>query len=312
MSDTWREIGDRVHVRRHRRFDLNVGVIVGDDRCLVVDTGMSHRQGRDLLAEIRRFTPLPHVVVNTHAHFDHFFGNRVFRPGEVWGHVRCAEIARDYGEVQRRLMLAHVRATAAAAVPEGHGGPGGVGGPGGAGGSGPVPDPVAELEEVVVDPPDRTFEEYTVLELGRRTVGLHHLGRGHTDNDVVVTVPDAGVLFAGDLVEEGSPPSFEDAFPLDWPDTLGRLLSLVTGRVVPGHGDVVDREYVRRQAEDITRVAEVARAVHAAGDDVEASWPDTPFPEEFARTALRRAVRQLRGEPAYDSPEDILASAGLA
>jgi glyoxylase-like metal-dependent hydrolase (beta-lactamase superfamily II) len=290
MSESWREIGDGVHVRRHRHLDLNVGLVVGSERCLVVDTGVSHRQGRALLGEVRRITRLPHVVVNTHAHFDHFFGNSVFRPGEVWGHLRCAEMARTYGEVQRALTLAHV-----------------------AGSGRPDADAqAADLREVLVDPPDRTFEHSAVLDLGGRTVELRYLGRGHTDNDVVVIVPGAGVVLAGDLVEEGNPPAFEDAFPLDWPGTLGALLPLVTGPVVPGHGDVVDREYVRRQAEDLGRVAEVARAVHAGGGDVEAAWPDTPFPEEYARTALRRALRQLRGEPAYDSPEEILAAAGLS
>lgn len=289
MAGLWREVADGIYVRRHRWLDLNVCLVVGSDRCLLVDTGTSHRHGRELLAELRRITRAPYTVVNTHAHFDHFFGNSAFRPSQIWGHVRCAEMARDYGEVQRRLMAAHLRQS----------------------GQADADDLAAEFDQVVVDPPDRTFERSAVLDVGGRRVELHHLGRGHTDNDIVVVVPDTGVVLAGDLVEEGAPPSFDDAFPLDWPDTLGRLLSLVTGPVVPGHGEVVDRDHVQRQAEELTRVAEVAKAAHRDGRDVDSAWHEVPFPEAYARTALRRAFRQLRGEPAYDSPEEILTAAGV-
>ena len=102
------------------------------------------------------------------------------------------------------------------------------------------------------------------LDLGDRRVDLRFLGRGHTDHDVVALVPDASVLFAGDLVEEGAPPSFGDAFPLDWPATLGQLLDLAgEGPVVPGHGEVVDRDFVAGQLGDVAFLAE-ARAPQLA------------------------------------------------
>ena len=80
---------------------------------------------------------------------------------------------------------------------------------------------------------------------------LHYLGRGHTDSDIVVLVD--GVVFAGDLLENGAPPAFGDAFPLDWPDTAAALLELTdadefVGRaVVPGHGPVADRAFAAGQ-----------------------------------------------------------------
>jgi glyoxylase-like metal-dependent hydrolase (beta-lactamase superfamily II) len=268
VSERWREVADRVFVRRHRSFDLNVGLVVGEGACLVVDTRMSHRQGRELVAAVRTVTRHPWTVLNTHAHFDHFFGNAVFRPAEIWGHARCAEVVARTGDTQRTVLIEEARRLQ-------------------------QDDVVAELSEVDIDPPDRTFTTSATLDIGGRTVHLRHLGRGHTDNDAVLEVADAGVIFAGDLVEEGAPPSFEDSYPLEWPSTVDRMLTLARGPVVPGHGAVVDRDHVTRQAGELRQVAELARAGYAAGRDVEELWRHAPYPERYARTALTRAYLQL-------------------
>ena len=62
------------------------------------------------------------------------------------------------------------------------------------------------------------------LDLGGTTAELLHLGRGHTDNDLLVHLPASGVWLTGDLVEESGPPVYgSGSFPLDWPATIGRL-----------------------------------------------------------------------------------------
>jgi glyoxylase-like metal-dependent hydrolase (beta-lactamase superfamily II) len=67
---------------------------------------------------------------------------------------------------------------------------------------------------------------------------------------VLVHVPDAGVVFAGDTVEQGAPPSVgSDAVPAEWPVLLDRLLALAPDIVVPGHGEPVDATFVRAQRE---------------------------------------------------------------
>ena len=84
----WTEIGDRVFVRRYAFYDQNIGVVLGGGAALVIDTRSTHVQGREILADLRELTADPvTVVVNTHGHFDHAFGNRVFRPATIWGHV---------------------------------------------------------------------------------------------------------------------------------------------------------------------------------------------------------------------------------
>ncbi|MDQ1688038.1 MAG: hypothetical protein QOK42_1013 [Frankiaceae bacterium] len=265
------EVADRVFVRRHRFFDSNTTLVVGDGGCLVIDTRTTHEQGLDLIDAIRRITPHPWTVVNTHHHFDHVFGNSAFLPCDIWGHERCAEILRTEGEAMRLRMVGN--ATAAGR-----------------------PDITEQLERLVVAPPNRTMNEYVELQVGERAVQLHHLGRGHTDNDVVVVVPDCRVLHAGDLVEEGAPPSFNDSYPLDWVDAMSRVAALSDGVVVPGHGAVVDRDYVEQQGAQIAAVVKLARETHADGVLLESAARSGPFAEEANLDALERAHAQLNGK----------------
>jgi glyoxylase-like metal-dependent hydrolase (beta-lactamase superfamily II) len=224
----WTEVGDRVFVRRHTALDLNCGLVVGDGGCLVVDTRSHLAEGRALAEAVRAVTPHPWTVVNTHAHFDHCFGNAAFRPAEVWASRGCAADLAATGDQQRAAVVAALLAGAEEAEA----------------------DLVAAAP---IDPPDRLVDDVTVLDVGGRAVTLTVPGRGHTDGDLVVAVDD--VLFAGDLVEEGAPPAMDDAFPLEWPATLTAVLALARGPVVPGHGAVVDRAFVLAQRDELAALA---------------------------------------------------------
>lgn len=266
---SWTEVGDRVFVRRYAFYDQNIGVVLGDESVLLIDTRISHRQAAEIFDDLRSLTSLPvGVVVNTHGHSDHCFGNRRFRPAPIWGHERCVTMIERTGERQRSSL------------------------------AGLMPDLAGELGEVVLDPPDRTFSEEAVVEIepGGRSVRLAFIGRGHTDNDIVVEVPDADVLFAGDLLENDATPYFGDGFPIDWPATAERLVERVTGVVVPGHGSVADRGFAVRQMTEFRTVAELARLVHDGRLDIEAAILRTPYPADAAREPLERALAQLRGE----------------
>jgi len=74
----WREVGKGNFVLTTEGSLLNTGLIIGSQRAMVIDTGCGPRQGRHILDAVRKKTDLPIVVVNTHAHYDHFFGNAVF------------------------------------------------------------------------------------------------------------------------------------------------------------------------------------------------------------------------------------------
>jgi glyoxylase-like metal-dependent hydrolase (beta-lactamase superfamily II) len=269
MSEPWSEVADRVYVRRHRSMDLNVSLVVGDGACLVVDTRASEQQGRDLADAIRTVTPHPWVVVNTHFHFDHSFGNPVFRPAEIWGHRRAAEQLRADGERMRHAIAERHREAG-------------------------QPELADDIDASRIDPPDQLVDDLATLSVGGRPVQLRYLGRGHTDNDLVLTVPDAGLVIAGDLVEEGAPPQFGSAFPLDWPGTLDAVAELITGPVVPGHGAIVDRSYVTAQRAELADLAGKARAGHAEGRPAADVARDLPYFGEFGTEAVQQAYLQLQ------------------
>ena len=235
MRAGWQEVADGVLVRRHRELDLNCGLVVGDGACLVVDTRSHLGEAADLIAAVRAVTPHPWTVVNTHAHYDHCFGNAAFRPAAVWGSRGCAATLVATADAQRDAAALAVGDAQAAEL----------------------------IRAAPVDPPDSLVDETAVLDVGGREVVLRFLGRGHTDHDLVVeveTTGDATVVFAGDLVEEGAPPAFEDAWPAEWPATLGRLHALARGPVVPGHGAVVDAGFVGAQREELLAVLSALRA----------------------------------------------------
>jgi glyoxylase-like metal-dependent hydrolase (beta-lactamase superfamily II) len=112
-------------------------------------------------------------------------------------------------------------------------------------------------------------------------------------------VPDADVVFAGDLIEGGAVPFFNDGYPLDWPETALRLAELVRGIVVPGHGDHAGWAFANAQADAFRAIAELGRRIHRGELDLEAALEMTPFPElprEDLRAPLQRTIAQLRGE----------------
>ena len=258
----WTEVGDGIHVRRHRSLDLNIGAVICPGGILLIDTRASHRQARDLLRSLERFRLPVRWVINTHHHWDHTFGNGVFGDSAIWGHERCAVALRDNGEDMRRSVVAM------------------------------APDHADDLDEVVITPPSFTFSFESTVSFGGRDVTLRHLGRGHTDNDAAVFVD--GVVFAGDLIEEGAPPSFSDAFPLEWPDTASALAAVSGGVVVPGHGAVVDAAFINTQQAELSEVATLARERHDEGlTPAEAAAQGGPYPEGVLATAFARAWPQL-------------------
>ncbi|MGH3517670.1 MAG: MBL fold metallo-hydrolase, partial [Haloechinothrix sp.] len=105
----WLQVADGVLVRHYAELDQTLGVVLGDQRCLAVDTGRDEVQGGELAAAIRELTPLPWAVVITHAHFDHFFGTAAFLPCPVWAHTRCRAAIESGAEQQRALWASRYR-----------------------------------------------------------------------------------------------------------------------------------------------------------------------------------------------------------
>ncbi|WP_406296109.1 MBL fold metallo-hydrolase [Embleya sp. NBC_00888] len=234
---TWEPIGPGVLRRRLPGLELNVAVVTGRDGILLVDTGSHDHEAANLLASLARELPahdLPErvvAVVNTHGHFDHCYGNdevlRAFPDAEVWGHADLPDYLERYAEAGRASGISH----------------------------GFDPD---LMNAARIVPPTRLVarEQPVTVDLGGREVVLYAPGRGHTDHDLVVHVPDCGVLIAGDIVEESGPPLFgSDAFAAEWSDSLARVRALDASVWLPGHGAVVDTEFVIRQNRWLADVA---------------------------------------------------------
>lgn len=209
----WQEVAPNVFRAVAEPESVNVGLVVGSERALLVDTGSSPAQGMAVRASVAAVTdrPLAAVAV-THWHYDHAFGLAAFADLVTIGHESVRE---RLGSAQAHLEAARLGVEAT--------------------------DLVAPVRELAVA---------TAIDLGDRRVEIAHLGEGHTEGDLVVVVPDADVVFAGDLIESAGPPSFgDDSVPDAWAATLDGVIGLMTGStvLVPGHGDPVDREFVFEQ-----------------------------------------------------------------
>ncbi|MFP5023329.1 MBL fold metallo-hydrolase [Pseudonocardia phyllosphaerae] len=229
MADRWLELGRGVFARRHDELDLTTGLVVGAERALVIDTRGDEAQGADLAAAVREVTALPLLVAITHAHFDHAFGTSAFPGSPVYAQAGCPGALVATTAVQRAEWVRHYRDTGAPATAE-------------------------ALRRTVPVLPDRPVRDALTLDLGGRVVELVHPGPGHTGHDLAVDVPDAGVLFAGDLLENGAPPSYgPDAYPSCWPDAVAALLARPAGVFVPGHGDPMTRAEATAQHAELMR-----------------------------------------------------------
>jgi glyoxylase-like metal-dependent hydrolase (beta-lactamase superfamily II) len=272
----WTELADGVFRQRYNPLDIGIVVIRGADGLLLVDSRSSHREADQIRDDLAELDGDLRWLVNTHAHFDHAWGNGRFGPGSdldlpIYGHERMPAFLDELG----RPMLARLIAD----DEEGRG---------------------EEWSEVVLTSPTVLVGDEATLDLGDRLVELRHLGRGHTDNDLVLHLPDVDLWLAGDLLEESGPPCYgSGCFPLEWPGTVGHLLDLVQpGDVVlPGHGAVIDREYAAGQQLQLQQTADLIRELYGAGvpvdDAVFEGYERWPFPVDGMDGAVRDGYRQL-------------------
>jgi glyoxylase-like metal-dependent hydrolase (beta-lactamase superfamily II) len=273
MSD-FTEVASRVWVARYAWLDVNVTAIGSDRGLMVVDTHSSGLAAAGVLDDLRRLGAGDVVaVVNTHSHFDHTFGNGTFRAayGDIPIHAHENAAAATVASGER--VQGHYRDDA----------------------DDPRRDEILATDIVVAD---HTFSSAVSLDLGDRVVELVHPGRGHTDGDLVVRIPDVDVVLAGDLVEESAPPVYgADCFPLDWPHSMDVVLGLTTGgsTVVPGHGVPVVRDLVEVQRNELGLVADAIRTLAATGVPLDQALEvgEFPFPADRLGEAVRRGYEHL-------------------
>ncbi|WP_342620014.1 MBL fold metallo-hydrolase [Rhodoferax sp. GW822-FHT02A01] len=193
----------------NRNFISNAGFVVTDDGVVVVDALGSPALAKELLAEIRRITPQPvRYVIATHYHADHIYGLQAFKDAgaTVLAHTEAREYLNS-DTAQKRLEASRVELF-------------------------PWIDDKTRLV-----PADRWLEEKeTRLRVGSFDFVIGHVGPAHTVEDVVVYVPQLGVLFSGDLFFRGRIPYVGQADSRLWIASLNRMMQYQPKLVIPGHG----------------------------------------------------------------------------
>ena len=257
--------------------DLTLGgntlVHADEGEALLIDTKFPYLAGA-LLRDTRALAGgegAPITLVNTHHHADHTGGNAIVVP-ESTAHAHARALDRIGGQ------LARFRQTAA-------------GGPGQLSRTGASRD-LIELAATAADGAESWTEDDVVpgntitdagatLEVGSTRIEIHHFGAGHTDNDLVVHLPERGLVHTGDLVFNGTHPFYDPDGGVDargWVAALKRVRGLCDPdtTVVPGHGPVGDRSIIDAMISYHERlIEEVQRAIEAGErreDVVERTW----------------------------------------
>ena len=214
------KIAEGVYVIPDQRVNLvpNIGIIVGNDAAMVVDTGMGPRNAEIVLAEVRKVTnkPIRYLAI-THFHPEHGMGAQSF-PKEtliVVPRAQKEELA-DKGAQYIEMF------------------------------KGFSPDIAALLADVKLVTPQLAFEKSLDIDLGGRTVQLFYLHPGHTRGDMFVYLPKEKILFGGDLILDRFYPILPDAdaSPAGWVDSLTEVRKLGPTLIVPGHGAVGDMHLI--------------------------------------------------------------------
>ncbi|HWO02651.1 MAG TPA: MBL fold metallo-hydrolase [Blastocatellia bacterium] len=266
----------------------NAGFIVGDSGVLVVDTFFTPIAIEELIGEIAAQTPQPiKYAVNTHYHLDHTGGNQVLAARNVpiiahdnvesWQTLKNRRFLPPPEELQKRRADT---AKQIAETPEDQ------------------KDKRSQLERqlrrldamvaIKLTKPSMTFREGALhIYLGTREVVLFSLP-GHTGGDVLVFVPDANVMFTGDMGWSKTLPNLVDATVNDWIPSLDKILSNHAGaKFIPGHGDVASAAEMRDFRDYLDDLRNRVKKGIADGLTIDQAKTQLALPEKYKSFAFQ-------------------------
>ena len=261
----------------------NAGFVIGDDGVAVIDTFENPEASKQMLAEIRKLTQLPiKFVVNTHYHIDHVAGNSLFQQnGAV---VFAQRSVRSWIHTENLKFFGK--------------------------------DIKPEQRKMVetLGAPDAVYDTGVTLFLVSRRIDVR-VFPGHTGGDSVVFIPDANVVFTGDLFWRNTLPNLIDATTSAWIPTLNAVMAAApNASYVPGHGDVGTAEDVKNFRDYLAFLREqIAPAVqqnNSEGDLVNAALPAVTekygkwdFFKYFAKPDILQTAAEIRGDKKIPQPE---------
>jgi len=196
--------------------NANAGFILTEEGVIVVDSQMNEDLAKEMLTQIQKHGSLPILyVINTHHHGDHTFANHVFAPTKgIIAHENSLKFLQEHGSEHLQQFERFFG---------------------------------REMSKgIKVTLPTLTLKDQLTLTFKDRAIQILHLGSGHTDDDIVVYLPEEKILFAGDLIYIGRLPWLGDGDTKLWLKALEKLKTLDFKTVVPGHGKVGDRQALKR------------------------------------------------------------------
>lgn len=226
----------------------NAGLVVGDGSSLLVDTLFDLQLTREMLDAMAAPTAAAPIdtLLNTHANGDHCYGNQLVQGADI---VSSAATAQEMSEVPPSML--HALNTA--------------------------PGEVGELfrhffgafdfSGIEVAMPTRTFTGRLDVDVGGRTVQLIEVGPAHTRGDTLAYVPDAKVVYTGDILFIGGTPIVWAGPLSNWVAACDLMLGMDIETVVPGHGPLTDKAGIASVRDYLAFVDEAAHARHATGMD---------------------------------------------
>ncbi|MBC7584009.1 MBL fold metallo-hydrolase [Tardiphaga sp. vice352] len=205
--------------------DPNSAVIVGDDGCIVFDAQATPALANKVIERVRTVTDKPiKYVVLSHYHAVRVLGASAFQAEAVVASTETRRLVAERGQQDWDSEF------------------------------GRFPRLFQGSESIPgLTWPTLTFEGEMSLFLGKREVRLMQLGAGHTSGDIVAWVPDAEVMFSGDLIEYHSACYCGDAYLREWPATLNEILEFNPKAIAPGRGDALKGTATTREAIAMTR-----------------------------------------------------------
>jgi glyoxylase-like metal-dependent hydrolase (beta-lactamase superfamily II) len=282
----------------------NAGFIIGDGGVLVVDTFLTPLAADEMIKEIQSKTTQPILyAVNSHYHLDHSGGNQVFVQRHIpiiaqentrdWVKSKNTRFLPSHDDLVKRRddLVKQLKDMAEDKKDE----------------KATIGRRLAQTEAMLtinLTAPTLTYTGGTLrLSLGRREVQLFSLP-GHTGGDTLVYVPDANVVFTGDLGWSRTLPNLVDATVNQWIPTLDKLLSdYKTARFVPGHGQVADstdmqafRNYLADLTVTVRQAIDNGLTVEQAKEQLKLPVPYKDFAfQTFAKPNIDDMYKEIQG-----------------
>jgi cyclase len=263
----------------------NLGLVVGQGESLLIDTAWDQRLTRAMLDAISPHTDRAPIslLINTHPDGDHWWGNAELPGAEVLASDSCATAMREEATPEKLLALRRVAQLSGRV-------PGRAGAVGRYVGSMLAP---FELGAVTLRFPDRTFTGRRTETIGGREVELIDYGAAHTASDIVVLVPDARVLYTGDLLFAAVTPVIWHGPVANWIAALDAIMTLEADVFVPGHGPISTRTQLQALRDYWTWLTAAVTTHQSAGHG----------PREIAKRLTR--TPEFAAFRAWENPERL-------